>query len=69
MRISLTAKPEHCVPEIYKIYIIENILKASKSKLYFGYLRHPGCIPCKRHAEGFKIQLFFMPRNLKFHAS
>ena len=28
---------------------------------------HPGCIPYKRHAEGFKIQFFFTPRNLKSH--
>jgi hypothetical protein len=29
----------------------------------------PGCIPCNRHAEGFKIYNFFTPRNLKFYAS
>ena len=29
------------------------------------FLATPGCIPF----NGFKIQLFFTPRNLKFHAS
>jgi hypothetical protein len=41
----------------------------SRTPWTLGVTSDFSCIPCNRHAEGFKIYVFFTPRNLKFYAS